>query len=310
MNLRLPPLKALRAFEAAVRHESFVEAARELNVTPSAVSHQIRMLEEVLAVSLFRREVRAVVPTAAARAAYPGVRRGFEELAGAVDRIRPPKAGPLVLSCVPSFAMKWLIPRLDRCPKELQVQIVATRDRADLIAGEADMAIRFGMGDYPGLEARRLFDEVVMPLVAPGLMSGDQPLSSPRDLRHFTLLHDDSVAFDPLAPDWRSWLTAAGCPDIDAAPGPRFTAPENVLQAAIAGAGVALGRWSMAADDIAAGRLVMPFGPAETPVLALQPAYYLLVAPGRAAQPECRLFTDWLMAEIQMFEARSDRPAG
>ena len=161
MLAKLPPLKALRAFEAAFRHESFVAAARELNVTPSAVSHQIKLLEDILGLPLFRRAVRAVVPTAAARAAYPGVRRGFEELAGAMARIRPPKAGPLVLSCVPSFAMKWLIPRLDRRPAGLQVQIVATRDRADLIAGDADMAIRFGMGNYPGLDAHRLFDEMV-----------------------------------------------------------------------------------------------------------------------------------------------------
>lgn len=301
----LPPLKALRAFEAAFRHESFVAAARELNVTPSAVSHQIKLLEDVLGLPLFRRAVRAVVPTAAARAAYPGVRRGFEELAGAMARIRPPKPGPLVLSCVPSFAMKWLIPRLDRRPAGLQVQIVATRDRADLIAGEADMAIRFGMGDYPGLDAHRLFDEMVVPLAAPALLAGGRALDGPRDLRHFTLLHDDSIAFDPLAPDWRSWLAAAGFPDLEAEEGPRFTASENVLQAAIAGAGVALGRWSMAAEDIDAGRLAVPFGPS----LALQPAYYLLTVPGRAEAPECRLFRDWLLDEVARFQARPGRPA-
>tara|TARA_R110002073_G_scaffold22948_10_gene78744 strand:+ start:1543 stop:2463 length:921 start_codon:yes stop_codon:yes gene_type:complete len=305
MSLKLPPLKALRAFEAAFRHESFGVAARELNVTPSAVSHQIKLLEDVLGQPLFRREVRAVVPTAAARAAYPGVRRGFEELAGAMARIRPPKAGPLVLSCVPSFAMKWLIPRLERRPAGLQVQIVATRDRADLIAGEADMAIRFGMGAYPGLVAHRLFDEMVVPLAAPALLAGGQPLAGPRDLGRFTLLHDDSITFDPLAPDWRSWLAAAGCPDLQAEDGPRFTASENVLQAAIAGAGVALGRWSMAADDIDAGRLVVPFGPS----LSLQPAYYLLAAPGRADSPECRLFRDWLLEEVDRFDARPDRGA-
>lgn len=305
MIAKLPPLKALRAFEAAFRHESFVEAARELNVTPSAVSHQIKLLEDVLGLPLFRREVRAVTPTVAARAAYPGVRRGFEELSGAMARIRPPKVGPLVLSVVPSFAMKWLIPRLERRPADLQVQIVATRDRADLIAGEADMAIRFGMGDYPGLEARRLFDEMVVPLAAPGLLAANGPLARPRDLSRFTLLHDDSITFDPLAPDWRSWLAAAGCPDLDAEDGPRFTASENVLQAAIAGAGVALGRWSLAAEDIEAGRLAVPFGPS----LTLQPGYYLLTVPGRAEAPECRLFRDWLLDEVARFQARPDRAA-
>jgi LysR family glycine cleavage system transcriptional activator len=304
MAPNLPPLKALRAFEAAYRHESFVDAARELNVTPSAVSHQIKLLEEVLGVPLFRREVRAVVPTPAARAAYPGVRRGFEELSGAVARIRPPKAGPLVLSCVPSFAMKWLIPRLDRRPAGLQVQIAATRERADLLAGDADIAIRFGMGDYPGLDTERLFAEIVVPLAAPSLLAGRR-LDGPRDLRHFTLLHDDSVDFDPLAPDWRSWLAAAGCPGLDAEQGPRFTASENVLQAAIGGAGIALGRWSMAADDIDAGRLVQLSGPS----LALQPAYYLVTAPGRMASPECRMFREWLKEEVAAFEARPDRPA-
>ena len=303
--MNLPPLKALRAFEAAFRNESFVAAARELNVTPSAVSHQIKLLEDVLAQPLFHRGVRVVTPTPAARAVYPGVRRGFEELSGAVARIRPPKAGPLVLSCVPSFAMKWLIPRLDRRPAGLQVQIVATRDRADLIAGEADMAIRFGMGDYPGLTALRLFEEMVVPLAAPSLLASGARLAGPRDLGHFTLLHDDSIAFDPLAPDWRSWFAAAGFPDLDAADGPRFTASENVLQAAIAGTGVALGRWSMAADDIDAGRLVVPFGPS----LSLQPAYYLLAAPGRSDSPECRLFRDWLLEEVGSFEARPGRGA-
>ncbi|MEQ9555598.1 MAG: transcriptional regulator GcvA [Rhodospirillales bacterium] len=305
MIVNLPPLKALRAFEAAFRHESFIAAARELNVTPSAISHQIKLLEDALGLPLFRREVRAVVPTAAARAAYPGVRRGFEELAGAVARIRPPKPGPLVLSCVPSFATKWLIPRLDRRPAGLQVQIVATRDRADLIAGEADMAIRFGMGDYPGLAAHRLFDEMVVPLAAPALLAAGGPLARPRDLGRVTLLHDDSITFDPLAPDWRSWLAAAGCPDLNVDDGPRFTAPENVLQAAIAGTGVALGRWSLAAEDIDAGRLVVPFGPS----LALQPAYYLLSAAGRAEAPECRLFRDWLLAEVDRFQARPGRTA-
>lgn len=305
MLAKLPPLKALRVFEVAFRHESFIAAARELNVTPSAVSHQIKLLEDVLGQPLFRREVRAVAPTAAARAIYPGLRRGFEELAGAVAHIHPPKPGPLVLSCVPSFAMKWLIPRLDRRPAGLQVQIVATRDRADLIAGEADMAIRFGMGNYPGLEAHRLFDEMVVPLVAPALLAADGPLERPHDLGRFTLLHDDSVTFDPLAPDWRSWLAAAGCLDLDAEDGPRFTAPENVLQAAIAGAGVALGRWSLAAEDIEAGRLAVPFGPS----LTLQPGYYLLTVPGRAEAPECRLFRDWLLDEVARFQARPDRAA-
>ena len=303
MIAKLPPLKALRAFEAAFRHESFLAAARELNVTPSAVSHQIKLLEDVLGQPLFRRDVRAVSPTPAARAAYPGIRRGFEELAGAIDRIRPAKPGPLVLSCVPSFAMKWLIPRLERQPAGLQVQIVATRDRADLIAGDADMAIRFGMGNYPGLAAQRLFDEMVVPLAAPSLLADGLPLEGPRDLCRFTLLHDDSMAFDPLAPDWRSWFAAAGFPDLDVADGPRFTASENVLQAAIAGAGVALGRWSMAADDIDAGRLVVLFGPS----LSLQPAYYLLAAPGRAETPECRRFRDWLLGEFAQFETRSGR---
>ena len=157
--MRLPPLTSLRAFEAACRLESFAAAAAELNVTPSAVSHQIKSLEDHLGVVLFRRAARAVIPTAAARRAYPGLRRGFDEMASAMDLVRPPKTGPLVVSVVPSFAMKWLIPRLDRGPADIQVQIVATRDYADLLAGEADLAVRFGMGNYPGLETVRLFEE-------------------------------------------------------------------------------------------------------------------------------------------------------
>lgn len=302
--MRLPPLTSLRAFEAACRLESFAAAAEELSVTPSAVSHQIKSLEDHLGVVLFRRAARAVIPTAAARQAYPGLRRGFDEMASAMDLVRPPKSGPLVVSVVPSFAMKWLIPRLDRGPADIQVQIVATRDYADLLAGEADLAVRFGMGNYPGLETVRLFEETIVPLAAPTLLEHGPPLAGPGDLGRVTLLHDDSMTFDPLAPDWRTWLAAAGAPEIDSAGGPRFTASENVLQAALAGAGVALGRWSLAADDIEAGRLVVPFGPS----LTLTPAYYLVTAPGRSGRPEIQAFRDWLLAEVADFQARPDRP--
>lgn len=302
--MRLPPLTSLRAFEAACRLESFAAAAEELHVTPSAVSHQIKSLEDHLGIVLFRREARAVIPTAAARRAYPGLRRGFDEMIAAMDTVRPPKAGPLVVSVVPSFAMKWLIPRLDRRPADVQVQIVATREYADLIVGEADLAVRFGMGNYPGLETVRLFDEMIVPLAAPALMEKSPPLAGPGDLGRVTLLHDDSMTFDPLAPDWRTWLAAAGAPEVASDAGPRFTASENVLQAALAGAGVALGRWSLAADDIEAGRLVVLFGPS----LALTPAYYLVAAPGRSERPAIRAFRDWLMAEVADFQARPDRP--
>lgn len=298
---RLPPLKSLLAFEAAGRLESFLAAAEELNVTPSAISHQIRLLEDFAGTALFRRGVRQVALTAAGRAALPAVRRGFDEFQAALAAVgRHRSAQPLIVSVVPSLAVKWLIPRLDRFPGAARVHLVATRERADLLAGEADIAIRFGMGDYPGLDVVRLFDETVTPICAPKWLKGRRALKTPKDLARVPLLHDDAVNFDPLAPDWKSWLAAAGHPGISADRGQRFASSEHVLEAAIAGAGVALGRRSLAADDIAAGRLVAPFDL----TLLLQPAFYLLTAPDRTAAPEIAPFRAWLLKEAARFKRR------
>lgn len=307
MKRRLPPLKTLLAFEAAARNESFVRAAAELNVTPSAVSHQIKLLEDHVGIALFRRRARAVTLTEAGRDALPEIRRGFDAFQGALARLdRRRDRRPLVISVVPSFAMKWLIPRLERYRGGAQVQIIATRDRADLAAGEADAAIRFGLGLYPGLAADRLFKETITPLCAPRWVEGRKALRRPRDLARVPLLHDDSMAFAPLAPDWKSWLAAAGAPGVPADDGPRFTAPEQLLEAAMAGAGIALGRLTLAAADIRAGRLVAPFAV----TLALQPAYYLLTLPGVAETvPEVAAFRAWLLAEAGAFLSPAG-PAG
>lgn len=289
----LPPLNALRAFESAGRHLSFTRAAAELSVTQAAISHQIKALEERLGVTLFKRQNRALLLTDAGQAYLPAVRDTFENLARATERLLTrDRVGALTASVLPSFAAKWLVPRLGRFREqhpEIDVRLSADHNMVDFARGDVDVAIRYGQGEYPGLESVRLMTEDVFPVCSPALLKTAHPLRSPDDLRYHTLLHDD------FRVDWRLWLLAAGVTDIDPTRGPTFTDSSMVIQAAVEGQGVALARSVLAANDLAAGRLVKPFDVS----LPARWAYYLTYPPATRDNPKIVAFRDWLLVEAQ-----------
>ena len=294
----LPPLNALRAFEASARHLSFTKAAEELGVTPAAVSHQIKGLEDFLGVVLFRRLTRALVLTEAAQRALPALREGFVKLAEASERLRAPAdTGILTVSVDPSIAVKWLVPRLERfhqvCPG-LDLRLDANGALVDFERDGVDVGIRYGGGHYPGLRADLMFAERVIPVCSPDLMAGPHPLRTPADLRHHTLLHLD-WRVEETAPNWRMWLLAAGVEGIDASRGQHFNLESMVLEAAVKGQGVALVDAVLSQDDLARGHLVKPF---ELSVSGESGFSYYVVTPlARAEEPKIAAFRDWVLAE-------------
>jgi LysR family glycine cleavage system transcriptional activator len=300
MARRLPPLNSLRAFEAAARHLSFTKAADELHVTPAAISHQIKALEDFCGAPLFRRLTRALVLTETGQAALPALREGFDKLAEGAARLVPdPGSGLLTVSVAPTFCAKWLVPRLDRfraVHPGFDVRIDASDELADFTSGAVDVAIRYGSGRYAGLTSECLMDELVVPVASPTLVGGPTPLASPADLVHHTLLHVSWKMADDEAPSWRMWLKAAGVEGVDAERGPRFNVDGLAIQAAIAGHGIALVNQALVLDDIAAGRLVRLFQPSAEE----RPSgfcYYLVYPEAHAGNPKVQAFRDWVMAE-------------
>jgi LysR family glycine cleavage system transcriptional activator len=294
---RLPPLNALRAFEAAARHMSFSRAANELNVTPAAVSHQIRALEEDLGARLFRRLNRSLELTPSARLLLPDLAEAFGRIQAGVGRLRRHnETGTLTVTTSPSFAAKWLVLRLHRFAErhpEIDVRVTASDAVVDLAAAEVDIAIRYGAGRYPGLEVELLLENEVFPVCSPALLAGEWPLRAPEDLRHHALLHDLTVEIDPLVPTWSMWLKAAGVQGVATDHGLRFSNSYLALDAAIAGRGVALANTTIAVGDIAAGRLVRPFA------LGLPDhfSYYVATLPGALERRKVKLFRAWLREE-------------
>src|ERR1700751_2588996 len=212
MTARLPSLNGLRAFEAAARHLSFTLAASELNVTQTAISHQIRRLEEELGIRLFIRKNRALALTPKARDYLPGVRAAFNDLPLATDRLlRKDDDHVLTVSTLASLAAKWLLPRLTAFQEAhpgLDVRITSSTALVDFRNGDVDAAIRYGRGHWPGLRADWLMSDELFPVCSPALLKGSRPLKSPKDLAQHTLL-PSSGGYDD---DWRLWLTAAGLP--------------------------------------------------------------------------------------------------
>jgi LysR family glycine cleavage system transcriptional activator len=297
MNNHLPPLSALRAFEAAARHMSFSKAADELHVTPAAVSHQIHALEEDLGVRLFHRMNRSIELTASARILMPGLSEAFAGIQSSVRRLRAHNdTGTLTVTASPSLAAKWLVLRLHRFQEqssEVDVRISATDDVVDVSKGDFDLAIRYGCGKYSGLDVELLFTNEVFPACSPQLLTSGPPLRTPEDLPRHTLIHDQAVERDPLVPTWPMWLKAAGVKDVPAAAGLTFNNISLALDAAIAGQGVVLAYSNIAAADLAAGRLVRLFSLA----LPDQFAYYIVTAPGALERPKVRAFRNWLRQE-------------
>ena len=292
---RLPPLNALRAFVVAAKHLSFTKAANDLFVTPAAVSQQVKQLEDILGCALFKRTNRALLLTDEGQACLPGLIDAFNMLGTALDQIAlVSSSGALTVSVAPSFAAKWLVPRLDNFRAQfpdVDVRVSAAMHVVDFETEDVDCAIRYGGGNYGDLIAQKLLTEKVVPVCSPGLVKGKQALKSPADLRHYTLLHDDSPDQDPSCPDWRMWLKAAGVTDgVDAARGLRFNQSSLVLEAAISGRGVALAKATLAQDDLQAGRLVQPFE-ISTP---LDFAYYFVCPRARIALRKVEQFRTWL----------------
>lgn len=290
-------LNALRAFEAAARHLSFVVAAEELHVTPSAISQQVRTLENYLGLKLFVRSATGVRLTPEAAAAYPEVRQGLAHLAAAIDKLRGDwRDGVVTLTLPISFAAKWLMPRIERfraAHPDLELRLDTSNGLADYVADGIDIGVRYGLGDYPGLEAERLLDEEVFPVCSPSLLTPGASHLRPDQLQDMTLIHDATIDFDPGFPSWRTWLTAHGGGEVDATRGLRFNSTVLAIQAAIDGQGIALGRGVAVAGDLAAGRLVRPFDGTQ----ATRCAYHVLYLPGALAHPKIRAVRDWLFAE-------------
>jgi LysR family glycine cleavage system transcriptional activator len=291
MARTLPPLNALRAFEAAARHLSFTEAAAELHVTQAAVSHQVKALEERLGIKLFRRVGRRLLLTDAAQRYLPEVAAAFDQLAAATQRLKAEEAhGALNATVMPSFAAKWLLPRLGRfraAHPEIDLRISSSSNLVDLQRADFDIGIRIGRGKaWPGLRADLIATEFCVPVVSPALLAA-RPIREPADLARHVLLHDDQ------SEDWQIWLRLVGMADIDTTRGPGFSDASMVIQAAIDGQGVAIARGTLAAADIAAGRLVKLFErsfPADY-------SYFLVCREADAGRPKIAAFRGWLLAE-------------
>ena len=299
---RLPPLNALRAFEAAARHLNFSRAADELSVTPGAVSQQIQNLEDYVGVALFKRTPKGLLLTDPAQIALPALREAFDRLAEAASMLTAAVDGRrLTVTVPPSFASKWLLPRLgafEALHPDVDVWVSAGMELTDFASGEVDLAIRYGAGRYPGLEVIRLMQETVIPVVSPELLA-DHPLENLSDLASAVLLHDGSPAADESCPDWTMWLAARGVRGVDGARGPRFNQSSLVIEAAVGGRGVALAKRALAQADLDAGRLVAPFQIAT----AVDFAYYLVHPKTKGRLPQVKAFITWITAEAAAHEA-------
>src|ERR1700760_3369658 len=296
MTARLPSLNGLRAFEAAARHLSFTQAAAELNVTQTAISNQIKRLEDELGIRLFIRNNRSLALTPQARDYLPLVRAAFDDLRLATERLVRKDAGKvLTVSTIASLAAKWLLPRLSAFQEaypDIDVRITTSTGLVDFRTGDVDAALRYGRGHWPGIRAEWLMADELFPVCSPALLQGNKPLRCPQDLADHTLL-PTSGAYDD---DWRLWLTAAGLPAaISKQGGLSFDLIFMTIQAAIDGFGIALGRTAYVQDDIAKGRLVVPFKIA----LPADAGFYLVSPEGRTDPPKLRAFRQWVKASAQ-----------
>jgi LysR family glycine cleavage system transcriptional activator len=290
----LPSLNGLRAFEAAARHLSFTRAAEELHVTQTAISHQIRRLEEQLGKRLFVRSSRALRLTREAEDYLPAIRTAFDDLRRATVRLqRPDRDGLLTVSTTASLAAKWLVSRVasfqDAHPG-IEVRITTSPHLVDFQREEVDVAVRYGRGTWPGCRTQWLMAEDIFPVCSPALLEGAKPLRKPEDLVHHSLLHT-TVGRE----DWQLWLTAAGLPvSLALRRGMSFDQSFMALQAAMDGLGVALSSKSLVDADIAAGRLVRPFDL----VLPADAGYYIVAPEETADTAKVALFRDWLLRSV------------
>jgi len=293
MARRLPPLNALKAFEAAARHLSFTLAAEELNVTQAAISHQVKGLEEHFGFPLFERKVRALRLTSQGAQYLPEISRALDTIEVATARLSPEEEaeGILTVSTAPSFLSRWLIPKLmnwQETHPEIELRLTSTVKLANFTSDDVDVAIRYGRGDWPDLASEMLFHEETFPVCSPGFLKSGAPIHEPKDLIGRTLIH---VAVWSDA--WRLWLRAAGVEDMDAEKGLVFDTVDDALRAAAQGLGVALGRQQMTDEDLDTGRLIRPFD-FSFPV---DYAHYLVYPQGALARPKIKAFREWVFKQ-------------
>ena len=300
MPRRLPPLNALKSFEAAARHESFTRAAEELCVTQGAVSHQVKALEDELGVRLFARERQRLAITEAGRDYLAVVRDALDRIALGTERLlQRQNAGVLTVSTSPDFAAKWLVSRLGAFVEthpEIDLRISASLHHVDFAREDVDLAVRHGDGRWPGLDAVRLTAEELFPVCSPALAA---KLKKPSDLRKVSLLHLEGRQ------GWTTWLDAAGVDAAGLSHGPSFNRASMLIDAAVDGQGVALARTTLAAADLINGRLVRPL----TIALRVPNTYWIVCPQATAALPKIKTFRAWLLAQAAADARRMGRAA-
>ncbi|MCC2603902.1 transcriptional regulator GcvA [Planctobacterium marinum] len=292
MNERLPPLNALKAFEAAARHLSFTRASEELFVTQAAVSHQIKALEEFLGMKLFIRKNRTLLLTEIGQSYYLDIKEVFASLYEATKRLHAMGAkGSITVALPPSFAVQWLVPKLsDFSAKnpDIDVRIKAVDSDDGFLTDDVDLAIYYGRGRWSGLQADKLYAEYLTPVCSPMLFQGDKPLDKLDDLKHHQLLHDTSREF------WKQWIRHFNILGVNVNQGPIFSHTMLILQAAALGQGIALVDSALARPEIALGRLICPFEErVET-----QKAYYLVCRQSHAELGKIQAFKDWMLEQV------------
>lgn len=292
-----PPLIAARSFVAAARHKSFLKAAAELHVTPAAISHQVKRLEEYLGQTLFIRLNRAVVLTDEGTSLALQLEEIFSRLEAALDPAQFGARSTIHISAMPSLAAKWLAPRLpDFEARHPQWQVRLTEDNSlvDFTSGNTDLALRYGAGDYPGFASRRWMDAGIFAVCSPALLDR-LPLCTAADLRHHTLIHDQSSHQALGPPGWAVWLETAMVDDIDVSRGPLFPSIFHGIEAALAGHGVALAPEPLVVPDLASGRLVRPF----TLELANPYAFWIVCPAEHLEEDRVRAFSAWLLSQAE-----------
>lgn len=299
MTQPLPPLNALRAFEVAARQGSFARAAEELNVTPAAISHQVKRLEEYLDVRLFRRLPRGLALTESGERLLPEVTGAFQRLAHSANAMRESAASrTITVSVAPSLASRWLVPRIERFRQRypgFELRIDARDQLTDFRRDNVDVALRYGPGNYGDeLHVERLPVQMVYPVCSPALLESGPPLENVHDLRNHTLLHVGWPDSERRIPDWSAWLASVGAPEMSTESGPRFAQQSVALEAALAGQGIALANDMLVADDLAAGRLVRPLQEAAPQEFT----YFLVCLPAAADTARVRAFREWVFAEL------------
>lgn len=294
---RLPPLSSLRAFEAAARHGSFKQAADELAVTPTAISHQIRSLEAHAGQALFERSARKVSLTAVGGQLYPVLRKGFDAFEAAFeDVLQTRPRAQVAISATNAFTARWLVPRVARfrsLQPAIDLRLHASDETVDLEAHSIDIAVRYGVGPYPDLCSEPMFADEYAPLANPAL-----GIKGLEDLEQAPLIHFEWKKKHPLNPTWAHWFETIGSPPPSNLSHLKFNDESHAIQAAVAGQGVALLSLPLVADELAAGHLISPFGPVLKGF-----TYHLVMRQDRSTHPNVQAVVDWLRSEAANIKA-------